>query len=194
MTSVYVVVFKLHLEFAPGFLLNFCLDMIAPPRTYKWVDWKTRLCDWETQKQVCLYAEHLPSLLLSRWKINAFKFKPILYVYYYVYVTTGQCWRNTGNVRWVLFHWHVWNSDEWFGEVGQFEEEKLNTLHNKSVRTLNYYIRKKSYVTLLNLLINHLLKDQSYIAALMSSKSPLSTPASQSWYRDRILNEADRFF
>ena len=100
----------------------------------------------------------------------------------------------TGNVRWVLFHWHVWNSDEWFGEVGQFEEEKLNTLQNKSVRTLNYYIRKKSYVTLLNLLINHLLKDQSYIAALMSSKSPLSTPASQSWYRDRILNEADRFF
>ena len=33
---------------------------------YKWVDWETRLCDWETQKQVCLYAERLPSFLLLR--------------------------------------------------------------------------------------------------------------------------------
>ena len=32
----------------------------------KWVDWETRLCDWETQKQVCLYAERLPSFLLLR--------------------------------------------------------------------------------------------------------------------------------
>ena len=33
---------------------------------YMWVDWETRLCDWETQKQVCLYAERLPSFLLLR--------------------------------------------------------------------------------------------------------------------------------
>ena len=54
-------------------------------QAYKWVDWETRLCDWETQKQVCLYAERLPSFLLLRWKINARKFKPILYVYYYAH-------------------------------------------------------------------------------------------------------------
>ena len=35
-------------------------------KAYKWVDWETRLGDWETQKQVCLYAERLPSFLLLR--------------------------------------------------------------------------------------------------------------------------------
>ena len=40
----------------------------GPSNPYKWVDWETRLCDWETQKQVCLYAERLPSFLLSRRK------------------------------------------------------------------------------------------------------------------------------
>ena len=52
-------------------------------KAYKWVDWETRLCDWETQKQVCLYAERLPSFLLLRWKINARKFKPIIVVAVY---------------------------------------------------------------------------------------------------------------
>ena len=33
---------------------------------YMWVDWETWLGDWETQKQVCLYAERLPSFLLLR--------------------------------------------------------------------------------------------------------------------------------
>ena len=31
-----------------------------------------------TQKEVCLYAERLPSFLMLRWKINARKFKHIL--------------------------------------------------------------------------------------------------------------------
>ena len=58
---------------------------ISPDKchSYKCVDWETRLCDWKTQKQVCLYAERLPTLLFLRWKINAHKFQPILYVYYY---------------------------------------------------------------------------------------------------------------
>ena len=63
----------------------YSLLLPAGTQAYKWVDWETRLCDWETQKQVCLYAERLPSFLLLRWKINALKFKPILYVYYYVW-------------------------------------------------------------------------------------------------------------
>ena len=39
--------------------------------------------DWETQKQVCLYSERLPSFVLLRWKINARKFKPIIVVAMY---------------------------------------------------------------------------------------------------------------
>ena len=44
---------------------------------------ETRQSDSETQKQVCLYTERLPSFLLLRWKINAREYKPILYVYNY---------------------------------------------------------------------------------------------------------------
>ena len=61
-------------------------------------DWETRLCDLETQNQVCLslYADWLPSFLFLQWKINARKFKPILNVYYhvdnaYMYLISLQC-------------------------------------------------------------------------------------------------------
>ena len=40
-----------------------------------------------TQKEVCLYAERLPSFLMLRWKINARKFKHILGLEKYDYQT-----------------------------------------------------------------------------------------------------------